>query len=176
MTNALDLIAGYKSGTITAAPERVVVIGAGNTAIDAAIAAVRLGAADVNIVYRRGAEQMSAFAFEYAHARDEGVKFLWHVQPVRIRGDKSVAGIELVKLEATEGGSIVSKAGSEFVLGADLVVLSIGQGTHTAFLAGTGAPGTKVQLERGPSGRRPPDGSDFEPKVFCWRRLHQWRP
>ena len=61
VTNALDLIAGYKSGEITQVPPRVVVIGAGNTAIDAAIAAVRLGANEVHIVYRRGPEQMSAF-------------------------------------------------------------------------------------------------------------------
>src|SRR5271156_3682064 len=82
VTNALNLIAGYKSGASTKVPARVVVVGAGNTAIDAAIASVRLGAADVHIVYRRGPEQMSAFTFEYEHARDEGVKFLWHVQPI----------------------------------------------------------------------------------------------
>src|ERR1700723_4792164 len=69
VTNALDLIAGYKSGALTTVPARVVVVGAGNTAIDAAIAAVRLGAAEVHIVYRRGAEQMSAFSFEYEHAQ-----------------------------------------------------------------------------------------------------------
>ena len=61
MTNALDLIAGYKSGALTTVPERVVVVGAGNTAIDAAIASVRLGASEVHILYRRGPEQMSAF-------------------------------------------------------------------------------------------------------------------
>src|SRR5271155_3600413 len=87
VTNALDLIAGYKSGKLTRVPSRVVVVGAGNTAIDAAIASVRLGATDVHIVYRRGEEQMSAFSFEYEHARLEGVKFLWHVQPTGIRGD-----------------------------------------------------------------------------------------
>src|ERR1700688_2543975 len=86
VTNALDLIAGYKSGELTRVPPRVVVIGAGNTAIDAAIASVRLGASDVHIVYRRGPEQMSAFAFEYEHARLEGVKFVWHVQPTGIHG------------------------------------------------------------------------------------------
>src|SRR5580704_2755619 len=90
VTNALDLIAGYKSGALTEVPDRVVVVGAGNTAIDAAIASVRLGATDVHIVYRRGEEQMSAFTFEYEHARNEGVKFLWHVQPIGIRGDKTV--------------------------------------------------------------------------------------
>ncbi len=88
VTNALDLIAGYKSGHMhdSVPPRVVVVIGAGNTAIDAAIASVRLGSSDVHIVYRRGAEQMSAFSFEYEHARLEGVKFLWHVQPTRILG------------------------------------------------------------------------------------------
>src|ERR1700729_1740391 len=101
VTNALDLIAGYKSGEIAAVSGRVVVIGAGNTAIDAAIAAVRLGADEVHIVYRRGPEQMSAFAFEYSHAIAEGVRFLWHVQPIRVLGDHSVTGIELSKL-ATE--------------------------------------------------------------------------
>ncbi len=93
MTNALDLIAGYKSGESTAVPPRVVVVGAGNTAIDAAIASVRLGATDVHIVYRRGEEQMSAFTFEYEHARLEGVKFLWHVQPTRISAAKPWKGL-----------------------------------------------------------------------------------
>src|ERR1700727_3090516 len=84
VTNALDLIAGYKSGERTQVPPRVAVIGAGNTAIDAAIASVRLGASDVHIIYRRGPEQMSAFTFEYEHARLEGVKFLWNTQVTRI--------------------------------------------------------------------------------------------
>src|SRR5206468_3550450 len=147
VTNALDLIAGYKSGTQTNVPARVVVVGAGNTAIDAAIAAVRLGSIDVHIVYRRGPEQMSAFAFEYEHARNEGVKFLWHVLPIRIYGDKTVDGIELTRLVATDDGSIVPQPGSEFSLEADLIVLSIGQGTHAGFLAELGNKNAKVELE-----------------------------
>src|ERR1700722_4909000 len=98
VTNALDLIAGYKSGELTTVPARVVVVGAGNTAIDGANAAVRLGASEVHTVSRRGPEQMPAFSFEYEHARNEGVKFLWHVQPTKIRGDRSVEGLELTKL------------------------------------------------------------------------------
>jgi dihydropyrimidine dehydrogenase (NAD+) subunit PreT len=145
VTNALDLIAGYKSGELTTVPARVVVVGAGNTAIDAAIAAVRLGAAEVHIVYRRGPEQMSAFAFEYEHAKSEGVKFLWHVQPASIRGDKVVEGLELSKIVSTEDGSIVPQPASTFFLPADLIVLSIGQATHTDFLF----EGVKIQLERG---------------------------
>jgi dihydropyrimidine dehydrogenase (NAD+) subunit PreT len=133
VTNALDLIAGYKSGECTTVPPRVVVVGAGNTAIDAAVAAVRLGAEDVHIVYRRGEEQMSAFTFEYEHARLEGVKFLWWVQPTRILGSQAVEGLELASLE---------KPGLQFSLTVDMVVLAIGQGNQTGL-------SEKLQLERG---------------------------
>jgi len=145
VTNALDFIAGYKSGEITSVPAKVAVVGAGNTAIDAANAAVRLGAADVTMVYRRGPEQMSAFAFEYEHAKQEGVRFLWHVAPVGLAGAKSVHGLELARLETTPDGSLVPKQGENFTLAAELIVLAIGQATHTEFLGAAGA----VKLERG---------------------------
>jgi dihydropyrimidine dehydrogenase (NAD+) subunit PreT len=167
VTNALDLIAGYKSGVLTKVPERVVVVGAGNTAIDAAIAAVRLGSTDVHIVYRRGADQMSAFAFEYEHARDEGVKFLWHVQPICIHGDKAVERIELAKLIATENGSLIPQPGSEFSLETDLVVLSIGQGTHAGFLAEFGGENVQVELERGRIVIDRATGQTSNPKFFA---------
>jgi dihydropyrimidine dehydrogenase (NAD+) subunit PreT len=167
VTNALDLIAGYKSGALATVPARVVVVGAGNTAIDAAIASVRLGAADVHIVYRRGPEQMSAFTFEYEHAKDEGVKFLWHVQPIGIRGDKVVEGLELTKLLSMEDGSIVPEPGSEFLLETDMVVLSIGQGTHTGFLSESGGKDAKVQLERGRIIIDRVTGQTSHPKFFA---------
>jgi dihydropyrimidine dehydrogenase (NAD+) subunit PreT len=131
VTNALDFIAGYKAGEITSVDGRVAVVGAGNTAIDAAIAAVRLGASEVSMVYRRGPEQMSAFQFEYEHARAEGVKFLWHVQPVGLVGEGS---LEALKLLGVDG---------ESVLPVDMVVLAIGQGTHSVFAS------EKVKMERG---------------------------
>src|SRR6202789_748475 len=149
VTNALDLIAGYKSGELTPVPPRVVVVGAGNTAIDAAIASVRLGATDVHIVYRRGEEQMSAFTFEYEHARLEGVKFLWHVQPTRILGREAAEQIELIQLAATADGSILPQPGTEFSLGADLVVLAIGQGTQGSLLEALAGGSQKLQLQRG---------------------------
>jgi glutamate synthase (NADPH/NADH) small chain len=115
------LIAGYKSGELTTVPPRVAVVGAGNTAIDAAVAAARLGAEEVHIVYRRGEEQMSAFNFEYEHARLEGVKFLWWVQPTRILGGAMVEALELTSLE---------KPGTDHRLTVDMVVLAIGQGSQ----------------------------------------------
>ncbi|SEB95009.1 NAD(P)-dependent oxidoreductase [Terriglobus roseus] len=132
--DALDLIAGYKGGMIATSPMRVAVVGAGNTAIDAAIAAKRLGAAEVTILYRRGADQMSAFASEYEHALKEGIGFAWYVQPVAISGSIGVEGVTLARMEASGDGSLVSIAGSEFTLSCDSVVLAIGQATHTHFL------------------------------------------
>jgi glutamate synthase (NADPH/NADH) small chain len=164
VTNALDLIAGYKSGECTAVPPRVVVVGAGNTAIDAAIASVRLGAKDVHIVYRRGPEQMSAFTFEFEHARLEGVKFLWHVQPTRILGGEAVEGLELITLAASADGSIVPQPGipqpgSEFSLPVDLVVLAIGQATQTSLAE-------KLQLQRGRIVIDRATGQTSHPKFF----------
>ncbi|AFL90541.1 NADPH-dependent glutamate synthase beta chain-like oxidoreductase [Terriglobus roseus DSM 18391] len=143
VTDALDLIAGYKGGMIGSLPSRVVVVGAGNTAIDAAIAAKRLGAAEVTMVYRRGPEHMSAFASEYHHALREGIGFAWFVQPVAINGNERVEGVTLVRMEAGDDGSLGMIAGSEFLLACDCVVLAIGQGTHTHFLTGV------VETQRG---------------------------
>ena len=150
VTSALDFIAGYKSGTIHRVPARVAVIGAGNTAIDAANAAVRLGASEVHMVYRRGSEQMSAFGFEYEHARETGVKFLWHVMPVGVVGKKQVQGLELAHVETMDDGSLMTKPGETFALAVDLILLAIGQATNTEFLNRPPAQdGGKVRLERG---------------------------
>ncbi len=148
VTSALDLIAGYKSGECTEVPPRVVVIGAGNTAIDAAIASVRLGASEVHIAYRRGPEQMSAFSFEYEHARLEGVRFLWHAQPTRILGSKAVEGVELTSLD------------SEFSLAADLVVLAIGQAAQRSL-------SEKIQFDRGRILIDRASGQTSHPKFFA---------
>jgi dihydropyrimidine dehydrogenase (NAD+) subunit PreT len=167
ITNALEYIAGYKRGAITSAPERVAVIGAGNTAIDAANASVRLGAREVHMVYRRGPEQMSAFSFEYEHAKHEGVKFLWHVKPVALKGAAKVDGLELAKLEATADGSLIELAGENFVLPVDLIVLAIGQATHTEFLAEHETVAGKVRLERGRIVIDRATGQTSNPKYFA---------
>jgi glutamate synthase (NADPH/NADH) small chain len=167
VTNALDFIAGYKSGTILTVPARVAVIGAGNTAIDAANAAVRLGAEEVHMVYRRGPDKMSAFDFEYAHAREEGVKFLWHVQPINICGTAKAESLELVKLTASEDGSLVPQPDSEFSLSVDLIILAIGQGTHTSFLADQESDPTKIRLDRGRIIIDRSTGQTSNPKYFA---------
>jgi glutamate synthase (NADPH/NADH) small chain len=160
VTNALDFIAGYKSGEIISVPERVAVVGAGNTAIDAANAAIRLGAAEVHMIYRRGPDKMSAFDFEYEHARQEGVKFLWHVQPINIHGASCVEALELTQLIVMEDGSLVPRQGSEFSLPVDLIVLAIGQSTHTTFLT------EKIKLDRGRILIDRTTGQTSNPKYF----------
>jgi dihydropyrimidine dehydrogenase (NAD+) subunit PreT len=127
------------------------VIGAGNTAIDAAIAAVRLGATDVHIVYRRGEEQMSAFSFEYDHAKREGVQFLWHTQPAHIHGEATVESIELTPIAHPDAA---------FSLPVDLVVLAIGQATQTEWLPG-------IERERGRIVINRASGQTSNPKFFA---------
>ncbi|WP_263372701.1 NAD(P)-dependent oxidoreductase [Granulicella cerasi] len=163
VTDALNYIADYKSGALTSAPERVAVVGAGNTAIDAANAAVRLGAREVHMVYRRGPAQMSAFAFEYEHAKQEGVKFLWHVQPTKVIGDGKVEGLELAQYAPSSDGSLVP-TGETFVLPVDEIVLAIGQATHSDFLGGDAA---KVKLERGRIVIDRATGQTTNPKYFA---------
>ncbi|HEX4156598.1 MAG TPA: NAD(P)-dependent oxidoreductase [Acidobacteriaceae bacterium] len=147
--DALTLIADYKRGALTSISGRVAVVGAGNTAIDAANAAIRLGADEVTMVYRRGPEQMSAFDFEYEHAKQEGVRFLWHVQPVSVKGVGNVEALLLERLETTSDGSLVPIPGEMFELRVDHVVLAIGQATHTELLSTTGGAPAKMKLERG---------------------------
>lgn len=162
VVNAIDYIAAYKSGEITSAPARVAVIGAGNTAMDAANASVRLGAREVHVVYRRGPEQMPAFAFEYEHAKQEGVKFLWHVVPVRIQGKGRVAALELARVEAEHDGSFVRKAEDNFALPVDMVVLAIGQAVQQAPLERSG-----IKLESGHIAIDRATGRTSNPKYFA---------
>ena len=167
VTNALTFIADYKRGALTQLSGRVAVIGAGNTAIDAANASVRLGADEVTMVYRRGPEQMSAFDFEYEHAKQEGVRFLWHVQPVGLKGNGKVEALQLERLETTTDDSLIPVPNSAFDLRVDHIVLAIGQSTHTELLAGSEAKSAKLKLERGRILIDRATGQTSNPKYFA---------
>jgi len=132
--NALKLIAAYKTGHLRELHGTVVVVGAGNTAIDAAVAARRLGAEAVYMLYRRGENEMSAFEFEYEHAKQEGVQFLWHRKPVAIRrGEHGRMLLETVQVSET-GGMLEVVPGSQSAIACDLVVPAIGQSPLTQLL------------------------------------------
>jgi dihydropyrimidine dehydrogenase (NAD+) subunit PreT len=125
--NALELIAGYKTGNIRQLHGTVVVVGAGNTAIDAANAARRLGAQTVYMLYRRSEGDMSAFDFEYEHAKQEGVQFLWRRQPIAIRSDAhGRLLLDTVQMQQV-GNKLLPISDSQFSIDCDMVVPAIGQ-------------------------------------------------
>jgi dihydropyrimidine dehydrogenase (NAD+) subunit PreT len=135
VTNALDFIERYKTAGNLAVGSRVVVIGAGNTAIDAARAARRLGAQSVQILYRRDQRHMAAFSFEYQQAIAEGVEFRWWTQPVAIQLSASKIGsITCVRMRSTVGNSLEKVAGSEFDVPCDTIIPAIGQSPLLRFL------------------------------------------
>ncbi|MBM7648620.1 glutamate synthase (NADPH/NADH) small chain [Bacillus ectoiniformans] len=114
--------------------KKIVVVGAGNTAIDAATCSVRLGAGDVKMVYRRTEAEMTAYEFEYEFAKQDGVEFRWLTQPVKILKDAQgkVEGLQCVRMELGEPDESgrrrpVAVEGSEFTIEADAVIKAIGQ-------------------------------------------------
>jgi glutamate synthase (NADPH/NADH) small chain len=116
--------------------ERVVVIGAGNTAIDAITQARRLGAKEVTAIYRRGEDEMSAYGFEYELAKQDGGKFLFHTLPVEIIAGAAgaVSAIRVVRTEMDANGRLQMVPGSEFNVPCDMVLKAVGQGKQAGWL------------------------------------------
>jgi dihydropyrimidine dehydrogenase (NAD+) subunit PreT len=111
---------------------QVVVIGCGNTAIDAATAAVRLGADQTTIAYRRSAAEMSAYAYEYDLAKRDGVQFLWWLRPIEfIRDDSRLIGVRFLKQDPVESGNRSEQNGrrepEEIFIECDMVIKALGQ-------------------------------------------------
>jgi dihydropyrimidine dehydrogenase (NAD+) subunit PreT len=130
--DSLPFIAAIKTGALPEVGSRVVVIGGGNTAIDVAREALRLGADDVTLVYRRGEAELPAYPHEVAEAREEGVEFRFLASPVRFLGRRRLKGVECraMRLGAPdESGRRRPEPveGSEFALPADTAVKAIGQ-------------------------------------------------
>lgn len=131
----VNLMKAYKPDSDTPVKEnkRVAVVGGGNVAMDAARCALRLGAEEVYIVYRRGEAELPARAEEIEHAKEEGIIFKTLTNPVEILGDenKFVSGIKCVSMELGEPDESgrrrpVVKEGSEHTIDVDCVVMSIG--------------------------------------------------
>lgn len=149
--DALRFIADYKTRSVEMG-RKVVVIGAGNTAIDAATAAHRLGAEEVHILYRRGEHEMPAFEYEYEIAKLDGVRFHWRVKPIRIYGTASVEGIECL-----DGGERHTS------LPCDTVIPAIGQSRLAEVVSR--CPG--VQLSDGHVTINRETGQTANPKYFA---------
>ena len=129
-----NLMECYKDDKDTPAPQlkKVVVVGGGNVAMDAARVAKRMGS-DVSIVYRRDVEQMPARKEEIHHAMEEGIEFLTLNNPIRIIGDEKgfVKQIECIRMELTEPDAsgrrgVKAMEGSEYLMNVDGVIMAIG--------------------------------------------------
>ena len=132
----VNLMRGYQQplyDTPVGMGKRVAVVGAGNTAMDAARVSLRMGAEAVSVVYRRSRRESPARAEELEHAIEEGIGFLWLNNPVEILGDSSgwVTGMRVQKMELGEPDSSGRRRpapveGSEFLLDVDTVIYALG--------------------------------------------------
>jgi glutamate synthase (NADPH/NADH) small chain len=136
---AVDFIAELRQADDLAAlpvGRRVVVIGGGMTAVDAAVQSKKLGAEQVSIVYRRSRERMGASGYEQELAASEGVRIITGATPVRVTGNGRVGEIEFAY--TAEGAGGLQPTGETFALAADEVLTAIGQ------TLGQGADGLEI--------------------------------
>lgn len=147
---------------------QVVVIGGGNTAIDAANAAVRLGAENVTLAYRRDKAAMPAFEHEYDLALSSGVQIMWLAKPLKIMGRGGrVTGVRMQRVRLAGKGRkapLKPVRNSEFTLPCDMVIKALGQERLLGFLKAV----PKLRLTK--DGRvliDPETGATSIPKLFA---------
>ncbi len=155
VTRAVEMLRELNLGGTPKVGEKVVVIGGGDVALDAARSTIRLQAVagaepDVTLVYRRTKVEMPANASELEEAREEGLKVEFLVQPLEIFGDGRVAGLRLQRCELGNPNvsgrrQPVPVEGSEFELAADTVIFAVGQALVDDFAQGCSG----LQLENG---------------------------
>ena len=107
-------------------PAKVVVIGGGNTAMDAASESARMGARKTVLAYRNSKEKMGAYGFEYDLAISAGVDSLFNVTPIAIVGNGKVEGVKFAKTEVVEG-KLQANMNNTFIVRCDLVIKATGQ-------------------------------------------------
>ena len=120
--------------------KKVVVVGGGNVAIDCVRTSFRIGKPDVNLVYRRTKKEMPADRVEIHDAEEEGVKFHYLCNPVRIlEKEGKVVGVECIRMELGEPDESgrrrpIPVKGSEFIIETDILIPAIGQAIDLSFL------------------------------------------
>jgi NADPH-dependent glutamate synthase beta subunit-like oxidoreductase len=141
VVHALDFLQMINYGKeIDVGGRRVIVIGGGNVAVDAARMAIKYGVDEATIFYRRSREEMPANPWEVKEAESEGVKMEFLASPKRILGvNGEVSAVEFVRmklgeLDETGRRKPIPIEGSEFVKEADMVVLAIGEAPDLSFL------------------------------------------
>ena len=143
VVDVMTFLKQVRMGRKTPLAEKVVVVGGGNAAIDAARTCIRLGSKEVTIAYRRTRREMPAWEEEIHQAEDEGVKLHYLTIPKRIVGDDGrVIGLECLEAELGEPDASgrrrpVPKPESEFVIGSGAVIAAIGQKPDVTCLQNT---------------------------------------
>jgi dihydropyrimidine dehydrogenase (NAD+) subunit PreT len=132
--DALDFLETVKTGERVPRLEgkRVAVIGGGNTALDAAISARRLGAEEVFVIYRRTEREMPAYAEEFAHAKLDECRFHWLTAPIAILGKESAEGLRCLRMklgpkDRSGRRRPIAIAGTEFTIAVEVVLKALGQ-------------------------------------------------
>ena len=148
----ISLMKGYRFPeyqTPARAGRRTIVVGAGNVAMDSVRCALRLGAEEACIVYRRTIKEMTARVEEYHHAIEEGVKFHWLTTPVKVIGDKRgwIKALELERMKLGEpdasGRARPVPTGETFIMECDAFIVAIGTSPNPLIASTT--PGLNTQ-------------------------------
>jgi glutamate synthase (NADPH/NADH) small chain len=143
-TNLMRAYNSHEFDTPVVTGKRVAVIGGGNVALDSVRVALRLGAEEAMILYRRSETEMPARKEEIDHAREEGIKFEFLVNPVRLIGRNGwVEKIECVRMELgkcdeSRRKSICEIAGTQFQIPVDVVIMALGTKANQLLLKSTG--------------------------------------
>ncbi|MDD1724610.1 MAG: NADPH-dependent glutamate synthase [Methanospirillum sp.] len=153
--------------TPVARMSRVIVVGGGNVAMDAARTARRMGA-KVTLVYRRREEDLPARAAETCHAKEEGVEFITCANPARILGEQAVTGVECIRMQMCQldgSGRPVPEPvdGDTFTIDGDVVIQAIGQGPNPVLVRELHG----VELGRAGNVVTGEDGRTSHPKIFA---------
>lgn len=114
--------------------KRVVVIGGGGVSIDMARTAIKEGASEVGIIYRRSRSEMSAEMNDIRAAKKEGIKFLFQTNVIKVIGEDKVTGIECVKTTLDKEKKAINVEGSNFVIDTDVVIMAVGSRADSELL------------------------------------------
>jgi glutamate synthase (NADPH/NADH) small chain len=166
--NSLPFIEAIKTGHLPHVGNSVAVIGGGNTAVDVAREAVRLGADDVTLVYRRSRAEMPAYPHEVDEAEAEGVRLEWLTVPVAFVGDGRLEGLECRRVQLGDPDESGRRRpepvpGTEFTIPVDTAVKAIGQQPRSEFLGWIDG----LDLERGRVTVDAETGQTTNPKYFA---------
>ena len=114
--------------------KRVVVIGGGGVSIDMARTAIKEGASEVGIIYRRSRSEMSVEMNDIRAAKKEGIKFLFQTNVIKVIGEDKVTGIECVKTTLDKEKKAINVEGSNFVIDTDVVIMAVGSRADSELL------------------------------------------